>query len=57
MIESYQVLSIEQCVDVNKRHHTKKKYHYINYYLIRCRQMISHSKEVGKLCLALRYAK
>jgi hypothetical protein len=25
MIESYLVLSIEQCVDVNKRHHTKKK--------------------------------
>jgi hypothetical protein len=25
MIESYQVLSIEQHVDVNKRHHTKKK--------------------------------
>jgi len=54
MIESYQVLSIEQRVDLNKRHHTKEK-KVINYYLIRYQQTISHSKEVRNFCLVLRY--
>jgi hypothetical protein len=56
MIESYQVLSIEQRVDVNKPHYTKRKEKVINYYLTRYSQTISHSKEVWNLCLALRYA-
>jgi hypothetical protein len=54
MIELYQVLSIEQHVNLNNCNHTTKKKP-INYYLIYYQQMISHSYDERNFCLVLRF--
>jgi len=54
MIESYQVLSIEQGVNLNKHHHTKKKKLLIITWSAINKRYHIHMK-YENFCLALRY--